>query len=158
VRFWPIGIVVALLVSGPALADPGSIRAAANSALTEATSGRPTNGASLSIEEHYTSNALDSDLAFSDFYTELRGSVTRVLDLDDGYIRLAAQGEASRYDRISIEDDRSLLLLARLPGGRPASAMISVSPIWRSARAPTATCSPPPCSSAPISALAWALC
>jgi hypothetical protein len=121
VRFWPIGIVVALLVSGPALADPGSIRAAANSALTEATSGRPTNGASLSIEEHYTSNALDSDLAFSDFYTELRGSVTRVLDLDDGYIRLAAQGEASRYDRISIEDDRSLLLLAeayRKFGGR----------------------------------------
>jgi hypothetical protein len=51
----------------------------------------------------------------------LRGSVTRVLNLDDGYVRLAAQGGASRYDRISIEDDRSLLLLAeayRKFGGR----------------------------------------
>jgi len=121
VRFWPIGIVAVFLLTEPALADPGSIRAAANSALTAATSGKPANGASLSIEEHYTSNALDSDLEFSDFYTQLRGSVTRVLDLDDGYIRLAAQGEASRYDRISIEDDRSLLLLAeayRKLGGR----------------------------------------
>ncbi|MBN9065094.1 MAG: hypothetical protein J0H60_01090, partial [Rhizobiales bacterium] len=120
-RFWPIGIVAVFLLTEPALADPGSIRAAANSALTAATSGKPANGASLSIEEHYTSNALDSDLEFSDFYTQLRGSVTRVLDLDDGYIRLAAQGEASRYDRISIEDDRSLLLLAeayRKLGGR----------------------------------------
>jgi len=121
VRFWPIGIVAALLIAEPALADPGSIRAAANSALTAAASGKPTNEASLSIEEHYTSNALDSDLAFPDFYTQLRGSVTRVLDLGDGYIRLGAQGEASRYDRISIEDDRSLLLLAeayRKFGGR----------------------------------------
>lgn len=120
-RFWPIGIVAVLLVTEPALADPGSIRAAANSAVTAATSGKPVNAASLSLEEHYTSNALDSDLAFPDFYTELRGSVTRVLNLDDGYVRLAAQGEASRYDRISIEDDRSLLLLAeayRKFGGR----------------------------------------
>jgi hypothetical protein len=112
VRFWPIGIVAALLITEPALADPGSIRAAANSAVTAATSGKPANGVNFSIEEHHTSNALDGDLAFPDFYTELRGSVTRVLDLDDGYIRLAAQGEASRYDRIVIEDDRSLLLLA----------------------------------------------
>jgi hypothetical protein len=121
VRFWPIGIIAALLLTEPALADPGSIRAAANSALTAVASGRPVNAASLSIEEHHTSNALDGDLAFPDFYTQLRGSVTRVLDLDDGYIRLAAQGEASRYDRISIEDDRSLLLLAeayRKFGGR----------------------------------------
>jgi hypothetical protein len=121
VRSWSLGIAAALLLTEPALADQGSTRAAANSALTAATSGKPANAASLSVEEHYTSNALDSDLVFSDFYTELRGSVTRVLDLDDGYIRLAAQGEASRYDQISIEDDRSLLLLAeayRKFGGR----------------------------------------
>ncbi|MBN9075331.1 MAG: hypothetical protein BGN87_17550 [Rhizobiales bacterium 65-79] len=120
-RSWSLGIVAALLLADPALADPGSIRAAANSALTEAASGKPANGASLSLDEHFTTNALDSDLEFSDFYTELRGSITRVLDIDGGYLRFAAEGRASRYDRISIEDDRSLLLLAeayRKFGGR----------------------------------------
>src|SRR6185312_2339453 len=121
VRSWFSGLAAILLLAEPALADPGSIRAAANSALTAATTGKPANDASLSLDEHFTSNALDSDLEFSDFYTELRGSLTRVLDFDDGYVRLAAQGDASRYDRISIEDDRSLLLLAeayRKFGGR----------------------------------------
>jgi hypothetical protein len=120
VQPWCAGLAV-LLFTGPALADAGSIRAAANSALTAAASGKPANAAGLSLDEHFTTNALDSDLEFSDFYTELRGSVTRVFDLDDGYLRLAAQGQASRYDRISIEDDRSLLLLAeayRKLGGR----------------------------------------
>jgi hypothetical protein len=112
VRSWSLGVAALLLLSDAASADPGSIRAAANSALTAASSGKPANGAALSVEEHFTTNALDGDLEFSDFYTELRGSLTRVLDLGNGYIRLAAQGEASRYDRITIEDDRSLLLLA----------------------------------------------
>jgi hypothetical protein len=112
VRSWSLGVAALLLLSDAASADPGSIRAVANSALTAAASGKPADGAALSVEEHFTSNALDNDLQFSDFYTELRGSLTRVLDLDSGYIRLAAEGEASRYDRISIEDDRSLLLLA----------------------------------------------
>jgi hypothetical protein len=153
VRSWSLGIVAALLLADPALADPGSIRAAANSALTEAASGKPANGASLSLDEHFTTNALDSDLEFSDFYTELRGSITRVLDIDGGYLRFAAEGRASRYDRISIEDDRSLLLLAaHSPGARPASAMISASPTSPSARARTAISSPAPCNSAPISA------
>jgi hypothetical protein len=121
VRFWSYGVVAALLTASPALADPGSIRAAANSALTAAASGKPANGASFSLDEHFTTNALDSDLEFSDFYTELRGSITRVFDIDAGYLRFAAEGDASRYNRISIEDDRSLLLLAeayRKFGGR----------------------------------------
>jgi hypothetical protein len=121
VRSWFSGLAAILLLARPALADPGSIRAAANSAVTAAASGKPANGASMSLDQHFTTNALDSDLEFSDFYTELRGSLTRVIDLDDGYVRLSAQGEASRYDEISIEDDRSLLLLAeayRKFGGR----------------------------------------
>jgi hypothetical protein len=78
------GLAAILLLARPAHADPGSIRAAANSALTAAASGKPAHGASLSLDEHFTTNALDSDLEFSDFYTELRGSLTRALDLDDG--------------------------------------------------------------------------
>jgi hypothetical protein len=43
VRFWPIGIVAALLIAEPALADPGSIRAAANSEQPAAASGKRPN-------------------------------------------------------------------------------------------------------------------
>lgn len=112
VRSWFLGVATVLLLTKPSLADSASARASANAALTDAASGKPVDGAGLSLDQHFTTNALDSDLEFSDFYTELRGSATHVFDIDDGYLRLAADGQASRYDRISIEDDHSLLLLA----------------------------------------------
>ncbi|MDR7035084.1 hypothetical protein [Mesorhizobium sp. BE184] len=65
-----------------------------------------------SIERHFTSNALDSDRPVSDWYTLMRGTLQRQFGEDDAKLTLSGELQASRYDQISIEDDRALLLAA----------------------------------------------
>ncbi|MBN9549543.1 MAG: hypothetical protein J0H31_11875 [Alphaproteobacteria bacterium] len=65
-----------------------------------------------SIEQHWTTNALDSDRAVTDWYTLLRGSIDQRWGDTDASARVHADFEASRYNRASIEDDRSLALSA----------------------------------------------
>ncbi|WP_246674379.1 hypothetical protein [Mesorhizobium sp. B4-1-1] len=85
-----------LLVCAPAEADP-----ATDPTITG------------SIEQHWTTNALDSDRAVADWYTLLRGSIDRQWGDADANARVHADFEASRYNRVSIEDDRSLALSAQ---------------------------------------------
>ncbi|HEY4193351.1 MAG TPA: hypothetical protein VGM46_11960, partial [Mesorhizobium sp.] len=68
--------------------------------------------ASSSLERHWTSNALDSDHAVPDWYTLLRGSLQQQFGDDDANIGLGAEFQATRHDRVSIEDDRALALSA----------------------------------------------
>ncbi|CDX59480.1 conserved hypothetical protein [Mesorhizobium plurifarium] len=84
-----------LLVSAEAKADPGT-----DPKITG------------SIEQHWTTNALDSDRAVTDWYTLLRGSIDQQWGDADANARIHADFEASRYNRASIEDDRSLVLSA----------------------------------------------
>jgi hypothetical protein len=121
VRFRCISTVAALLFAHPAFADTASYRGAASAAVSAAANGAAQDTAAVSLDEHFTSNALDSDLMFSDFYEDLRGTFGHVFRGRDGYLRFVAEAQATRYHRISIEDDRSLLLLAeadRKFGGR----------------------------------------
>lgn len=73
------------------------------------------------LERHWTSNALDSAFAIPDWYTLLRGSLRRTWGDADANIALAAEFQATRHDRVTIEDDRAASLSAelfrRLPGG-----------------------------------------
>lgn len=77
--------------------------------------------AAVSMERHWTSNALDSDKAIPDWYTLLRGSLEQTFGDDDANATLGAEFQATRHDRVSIEDDRALALSAqafrRLPSG-----------------------------------------
>lgn len=66
--------------------------------------------ATLVVERHVTSNALDSDLALRDSYTLLRGALARDIPIVDGKLRLSTEFQASLYDRYAIEDDRALAL------------------------------------------------
>lgn len=70
--------------------------------------------ATSSVERHWTSNALDSDRALPDFYTLLRGALEWNFGGDDASAVLSAHLEASRHDRIRIEDDRAFALTAQL--------------------------------------------
>ena len=62
------------------------------------------------IERHYTTNALDSDHAVPDWYTLLRGSLQRQFGDADANAALGAEFQATRHDRLAIEDDRALAL------------------------------------------------
>lgn len=66
------------------------------------------------IERHWTSNALDGDRAVADWYTLLRGSLRRQWGDDDANAKLGAEFQATRYDTVSIEDDRALALSAEI--------------------------------------------
>src|SRR5690606_34353350 len=56
----------------------------------------------------------DSSHAISDWYTLLRGSLAwRSGDDDDANATLGAEFQATRYDTVSIEDDRLLALTAQ---------------------------------------------
>lgn len=76
---------------------------------------------SASLERHWTSNALDSDLEIPDWYTLLRGSLQQKWGDDDANVALGAEFQATRHDTVKIEDDRAAALSAeifrRLPGG-----------------------------------------
>lgn len=65
-----------------------------------------------SIERHWTSNALDSGRAVSDWYTLLRGSLQQNWGGADANAKLGAEFQVKRYDTVSIEDDRVLALSA----------------------------------------------
>jgi hypothetical protein len=69
--------------------------------------------AGSSVERHWTSNALDSDQAIPDWYTLLRGSLQKQFGGDEANATLGAEFQATRYDTVSIEDDRSLALSAQ---------------------------------------------
>jgi len=69
--------------------------------------------ATSSLERHWTSNALDSDRAVADWYTLLRGALEWRSGDDDSSMALAAEFQATRYDTVSIEDDRALALTAQ---------------------------------------------
>jgi hypothetical protein len=68
----------------------------------------------FSVERHATSNALDGDLAIADFYTLLRGSIHRTFEREGGHVRLNAEFQASKFDKVSIEDDAALALAAEV--------------------------------------------
>jgi hypothetical protein len=87
----------------------GLVLAAATAAKAD-----PPRLASLSIERHFTTNALNSDHAVSDWYTLLRGSLQREWGDADGNATLSAEFQASRYDTMEIEDDRALALTAQV--------------------------------------------
>jgi hypothetical protein len=111
--FRGLGALLLLSLAGPAFAETASSNAA--TAMAAATSDADASSgtqAAFSLDEHFTTNALDSDLAFSDFYRDLRGSLFHTFKQDKGYLRLGAVFQATSYDRIRIEDDRSLVLLA----------------------------------------------
>ena len=66
-----------------------------------------------SIERHWTSNALDSDTAVSDWYTLLRGSLERQWGDAAANVKLGGEFQATRHDTVSIENDRALALSAQ---------------------------------------------
>lgn len=66
-----------------------------------------------SIERHFTTNALDSDRAVSDWYTLLRGSLRREWGDRQANAALDAEFQATRHDTVTIEDDRALALTAQ---------------------------------------------
>ncbi|RUM99768.1 hypothetical protein EET67_02465 [Pseudaminobacter arsenicus] len=93
--------VCALLLAistAPALADPSPV------------------SVTTSVERHHTSNALDSSFAVPDWYTLMRGSLQHQWQHETGYVRLGAEAEASRYDTISIENDRAAVLQLEATG------------------------------------------
>lgn len=66
----------------------------------------PRPSASVDIELHRTSNALDNDLALADSFAKLRGSIGHVFALENGHLKLSAEAEASAYRTYDLEDDR----------------------------------------------------
>lgn len=64
------------------------------------------------IERHFTSNALDSADAVADWYTLLRGSMQHGWRGEDSSLKLGAEFQATRFDTISIEDDRAIAFSA----------------------------------------------
>lgn len=91
--------------SFPAL--PLFLLAAAFAAPVPASDGDPAAPAraSLSLSRHHTTNALDSTLALSDWYTLLRGGVERTFEHEIGATRLAGEFELRRFDTYAFEDD-----------------------------------------------------
>ncbi|KQZ19472.1 hypothetical protein ASD50_06030 [Mesorhizobium sp. Root552] len=68
--------------------------------------------ATATIERHWTSNALDSDRPIPDWFTLLRGSLERQWGDADANAGIGTAFEATRHDRVAIEDDRALSLSA----------------------------------------------
>lgn len=64
------------------------------------------------IERHWTSNALDSDRSVQDWLTLLRGSLERQWGDADANVGIGAAFEATRHDRVAIEDDKALSVSA----------------------------------------------
>ena len=104
-RFASFVLPPVLLAAAPADADPA------------------TRSASLSVERHFTTNALDGPFAVADWYTLLRGSLQRTVETDAGTLKLGADLQVTRFDNTAIEDDGSVALAAAsrfgaLVGGR----------------------------------------
>jgi hypothetical protein len=71
-------------------------------------------GQAVSIERHLTTNALDGPVRIRDWYTALRGSLEREIDLGETDLIVAVAGEAKRFDTIDIENDSAASLKAVL--------------------------------------------
>ncbi|MBX3576847.1 MAG: hypothetical protein KF723_06535 [Rhizobiaceae bacterium] len=65
-------------------------------------------GDRIAVERHFTSNAHDSPDAVADWYTLLRGTLADEWVGRSGTARIATQFQLTRYDRLHIEDDRSV--------------------------------------------------
>jgi hypothetical protein len=97
---------------GPALFANGLLAAVAFSSEAQADVAQ-TAKITAAVERHFTTNALDSDHAVSDWYTLLRGSLQREWGDTDATVTLGAEVEATRHDTVRIEDDRALTLSAQ---------------------------------------------
>ncbi len=97
-NFIATGIGLALAAASPARADPAP---------------PPQPQFTSSLERHFTTNALDSDRAISDWYTLLRGSLQREWGDADANFTLGAETQITRYDTVDIEDDRAVALSAQ---------------------------------------------
>jgi hypothetical protein len=70
----------------------------------------PATRASLAVETHRTSNALDNDLPLADTIVVLRGAISHLQPVDDGYLKLGAEFETKSFATYDFEDDRKLAL------------------------------------------------
>ena len=98
-----------LLLAALALAMPAA-----------ASAGEPK--ASLSIERHHPSNALDGPLALDDRYWLLRGALEDTIAHDFGATRIVAEFEARRYDLYDFENDAGFALTVETTV-RPSDAL-----------------------------------
>lgn len=64
------------------------------------------------VERHWTSNALDGGRSVPDWITLLRGSLERQWGDADANVGIATAFEATRHDRVAIEDDTALSMSA----------------------------------------------
>ncbi len=62
----------------------------------------------LTVERHYTTNALDDASQVGDWYSLLRGSIKDEWTGDAGTASIATEFELTRYDEQRIEDDRAM--------------------------------------------------
>lgn len=72
----------------------------------------PETSATLTVERHATSNALDGPFAFFDWYAVLRGGLDVQWKGDAGSLKLGAQVNARVHDTYTFEDDRAAGLVA----------------------------------------------
>lgn len=77
--------------------------------------------ATSQLERHWTSNALDGSRTIADWYNLLRGSLEWQSGDEDANARLEAAFQATRYDTVSIKDDRTLTLGAQASAASPGS-------------------------------------
>jgi hypothetical protein len=69
-------------------------------------------GGSFTLERHHTTNALDSSIARSDWYTLMRGALQSQAEAGSVTVNLKGEVEAKHFDRQHIEDDISGALTA----------------------------------------------
>lgn len=91
---------------------PAALLAALVSSAAAEEAGDAAANASVTLERHFTTNALDSDLELSDWYTLLRGSLAHEIPIEDGRVRLGFEFQGKHYDLYDFEDDLSLALTA----------------------------------------------
>lgn len=75
-----------------------------------ATAGEIEPSAAIGVERHYTSNALDSELALEDWYTLIRGSLKHETELSGTHIKLGGEFQATLYDEYDFENDMAVAL------------------------------------------------
>lgn len=69
-----------------------------------------TGKATVTLARHFTTNALDGPVAIADWYTHLRGTLTRTVSHGPGDTTLSAGLDIRRYDTLAIENDAALTL------------------------------------------------
>lgn len=66
--------------------------------------------ASLGIERHWTSNALDSERAVPGWYSQLRGTLAREWGDPGAGVRLQSELLVRQFDTVAFEDDRTIAM------------------------------------------------